>query len=163
MGLNIELRDLIRQIVKDEFEEIYGVACKVSNVREDPVLGHVCDCTPLKENPKIIAVRLQAESADGVLVIPSDNSVVFATMEDETHAFISMYGAIDSIKFFSGSNGGLVKVSELVDKLNVLEDRMISHQHISAPPSSPTGLDPATNPPITDTVVEDLENPLILH
>lgn len=158
--LNLELRTLIQAIVRDEFEEIYGVPCKVLSVYEDE--GFVCDCQPLSGKATIKGVKLQAENKDGILITPSIDSVVFVVMEDEFNGFISMYGCVDQIQFYSGSNGGLVKVSELVDKLNVLEQRMTDHQHL-VPQLGQSQSDPATNPIITETTVEDLENPLIKH
>ena len=155
-----ELRDLVRSIIQDEFEEIHGIQCIVSNVREDDTLGFVCDATPINGKSKIVDVRLQAAISDGVLIVPSDNSVIFVVMESDTEAFVSMFGKIDRIKLFDGENS--VPISEeMAKKLNALEDAMKNHIHTSAAPGSPTT--PATNVSITNTKAEDIENSLFLH
>ena len=161
--LNIELRELIRIIVRNEFEEVYGIACKVSDVREDDKRGWVCDCAPINESATLTNVRLQPSKDGQVLITPAEGSVVFVIKEDESNAFVSMYGQIDEIKVFDGTNGGVPIATNIADKLNVLEQRMFDHQHLSASPGSPTTPDPATNPIIPETQPEDLENPLFLH
>lgn len=163
MSLNTELRDLIRSIVRSEFEEIYGIACKVSNVREDEQLGFVCDCEPINGRATIEAVRLKAEPDGGVLIIPADGSVVFIQQESSTEAYVTMFGRISQVIYFDGENGGLVKSSEVASKLNTLEERMFNHQHLSAAPGVQTAPDPATNPIIPNTTSSELENDLFLH
>lgn len=160
---NIELRDLIKEIVKNEFEEIYGVACRVSNVHEDSELGFVCDCEPINGTATVTDVRIEPETSGDVLILPADNSVVFITMESETQAFISMFGRIDSIQYLGGDNGGVPKVSELVDKITALEDRMTDHQHTTTINGVPTTIDPLSNPIITNTTINDLENIKFTH
>lgn len=67
--------------------------------------------------------------------------------------------------FNGGTLSGLVKIESLVSKLNTLEQRMGSHQHLYTPAGSsspiPTTLDAATNPTITNTKKSDIENPKI--
>jgi len=151
---NLELRTLIQSIVRSEFEQVYGVACKVLEVREDEDLGFVCDCEPLNGNAIIKDTRLQPQTGSGILIKPSIDSIVFVTMEDEFNGFVSMYGLIESIQFFSGTNGGLVKVSELVEKINQLEQTANTHTH----PSNGAIM---AQTPLIETTIEDLENPLI--
>lgn len=119
---NQELRDLLRSIVKDDFEQPYGKACLVSNVHQDDAKGFVCDCEPIDDSAKIIDVRLQPSSDGQVLIKPSDGSIVFITYESESQAFVSMYGKIDEVILFDGGKGGVPVTSDLVTRLNILED-----------------------------------------
>ncbi len=168
--LNIELRDLIRAIVRNEFEETYGIACKVAEVREDSVRGWVADCEPINESATLLNVRLQANKGGQILITPAVDSVVYVIKEDESNAFVSMYSTVDNIIFLGGNNGGVPISQSIADKLNVLEDRMTSHQHFYIPypsgsPASPVATTPdsSSNPTITPTDAEDLENDLFLH
>ena len=168
--LNIELRDLIRAIVRNEFEETYGIACRVTEVREDDVRGWVVDCEPINESATLLDVRLQANKGGQILITPAVDSVVYVIKEDESNAFVSMYSTVDNIIFLGGDNGGVPISQSISDKLNVLEDRITGHQHQYIPypggaagPPVPTTPDTASNPSITPTTPEDLENNLFLH
>lgn len=172
-SLNIELRDYLLKLVRDEFEEVYGIACEVSNVRELENQGWVCDCAPLNKKPIIRAVRLKAESEGGVLIIPSEGSVVFVTMESEAEGFVSMYGKIDSVQFFDGAKGGLINIEDLVSKLNNLEgalndvvDKLKIHTHAGV--TTGAGLSGVSTEfiavtPLPETVKEDIEDVRIKH
>ena len=163
--VNEELRDLLRAIVRNEFEETWGIACKVSNVVQAPVKGYVCDCEPINEGPTLTEVRIQPSVDGQVVILPAEGSVVYVIKEDESNAFISMFGRIDNIILFDGVNGGVPIAQSIANKLNVLEDRMTSHQHAYVSPSGPaiTTTDPTSNQPITPTNSSDLENDKFLH
>lgn len=68
----------------------------------------------------------------------------------------------DGWVFNDGKLNGLVKIDDLINKLNVLENRMTSHQHLYTPAGSsspvPTTTDVATNAKITPTQRTELEN-----
>lgn len=171
--LSIELRDLIRNIVTDEFAEIYGLACKVSNIHEDDTLGFVCDCAPINGKASLSNVRLEPQTSGGVLIIPSDDSVVFVIMESDTQAFVSMYGVIDSIKIMGGDNKGVVKVEDLVSKMNALESAVSQLQTdfstwVTVPNDGGAALKAVVAAgfgikQIPDTKVSDLENTKFTH
>lgn len=67
------------------------------------------------------------------------------------------------ITFNEGNNGGLLVAAAVVARLNRLEQRMATHQHIVASPGAPTLPDPATNTPMIPTQVAEVINPKITH
>jgi len=64
----------------------------------------------------------------------------------------------EGTEFDGGQLGGIPIVANIVQRLNTLENRMTSHQHLSAAPGVQTAVDPVTNPTIQQTEVGDLEN-----
>ena len=71
-----------------------------------------------------------------------------------------------------GEFGGLVKIEDLITKLNNLESRVNDlasayqpHTHLSSAPGAPSGppIVPWTKTPLTNTTKNDLENPDITH
>lgn len=79
-------------------------------------------CTVLIENDTELTCQLMATVGDGILPIPSIGStvaVIYATYED---AYVIMCSDIDSLSFKGSENGGLVKVIDLVTKLNAIEN-----------------------------------------
>lgn len=159
--LNIQLRDLIQDIVRNEVEETFGIACKVSRVYEDEELGWVCDCSPINGKADLTETRLMPEVDGQILIKPSIGSVVFVVLESESQAFVSMYGRIDSINYFDSKNGGVPIAQNITEKLNTLEDGLKNHVHTSASAGSPT-----TKPvglTIENTKVEDLESKTFFH
>ena len=113
------LRDAIRKIVKDEFAETYGVPCIVDNVDD---LELLCDCTPINGDATFLDVRLQAGAGNGVVMLPTLGSTVIVQPINDVTGYVAYYSNLDSIKFLDGSYGGLIKIDDLVDKLNTIED-----------------------------------------
>ena len=130
-----------------------------------------CDVTPLTDNATTSypSVLLMAESDDGVLIIPTINSNVLVNVSKRGIAYVCMFSEIDKVtiitktltQFNDGSFGGLVKVQELVDKINRLENTFNSHTHVA------TALNTPTTPPATPiapiTTKMDIENDKIIH
>lgn len=70
----------------------------------------------------------------------------------------------DLVNINDGKNGGLIKIEELVKKINALEERLNTHQHSYATPSGPaiTTANP-TEIPLAATKKSELENPKVKH
>lgn len=111
----MNLRDIIRQIVFDEFAEIYGVPCRVKSV---DWTAKTCVCTPINGDADFLDVRLQAESGNGVLIRPAENSVVIVQPINNNTGYISMFSQVDSMQYLDGSYGGLTKTQELKTQLD---------------------------------------------
>ena len=62
-------------------------------------------------------VKLQAGKSSGALLIPKKGSFVIIQQMSHSAAYVSLFGELDEIVFMDGENGGVVKVSELVEKL----------------------------------------------
>jgi hypothetical protein len=67
----------------------------------------------------------------------------------------------DGVIFNDGLNGGLINIINLVARLNALETRMATHQHLTL--TGPTLPDPITNLALPGTTVPDIEDPKIKH
>jgi hypothetical protein len=182
---NKNIRDLLRDITNDKTAQIYSVAVKITAVDET---ARTCDCEPLNGDPEFFDVRLQSviSGADGFVLIPAVDSVGIVTFVNNTTGYLATCSKIDKmivksdveilidcedIKFNGGSNGGLIKINDLVSKLNAVEQKV--NDLITACSSVVVALAPAgTFPlasfftsvtPLTPTQTTDIENDKIKH
>ncbi len=153
------IRETILSIIEQDLKVFPGIPCKVISV-DEPNL--VCDVSPLDDSADIQDVQLMVQAGSGFLLIPKVNSFVIVQEISNEAAYVSMFGELDSIKMLDGTDGGLIKVSDLVSSLNTLEQRMTTHQYLTTRNGLPTLLDPA-NATIPNTTISDLENNKITH
>lgn len=115
--------------------------------------------------------RLMASVDDGVLIVPTVESTVAVSMSDFNTATIVQYSEVEKIVLRGGDLGGLVKVIELTEKLNNLENKLNSlvakyniHTHNVTAVGSPTGpgLQPESGA-LTPTQRSEIENDKINH
>ncbi len=111
--------------------------CTVDSISED---GFTCDCTPISGNAttSIPAVKLNAERNDGFLITPAVGSTILVGTSTRNNYYVLLYSDIqkvtciidstngyefDSTGFVwnDGLLGGLVKVNDLLTKINQLE------------------------------------------
>jgi hypothetical protein len=189
----------IKDILQDFFnfflkqEELYTKQCTVKSVDESK---RVLTASPIDGGPDIINVRIEAKydidtnyspiasDPQGVLIVPEVGSIVLVTFLNKNDAYISAFTTITKIIskqtefiFNDGTNEGLVKVIELTDKLNNLENafndlvtKYNSHIHVTtatvgATPT-PGVISPTTSTEptvLTPTVKADIENTEVKH
>lgn len=161
--------DLIRKIGENN-EEVYSLLCKVVKVSED-----VAELAPLNGDANLLGVKLIAgTSTTSILITPVIDSVVVATFLSKNTAYISLHSEIESVAIRGDQFGGLIKVEELVKKINRLESKVNSlitkfnsHTHLYAPgPSAPVPTAPIITgeAAITPTTQKsDLENQKVKH
>lgn len=69
--------------------------------------------------------------------------------------------------FLNGGNyGGLIIIEKLIERINLLEDRIKQHQHLYVTPAgspAPTTLDSVSNPGFINIKAEDIENTTVKH
>lgn len=167
MGDTQNIGDLIRKLAEGE-EEIYSVICTVKEVK-----GELVDLTPIDGDADILGVKLIAgTSKTPFLITPTKDSVVVATFLSKDTAFVSIYSEIESIQIRGDQFGGVVKVEELVKKINALENKvndLLTALKAIVVPLAPSGTYPLapsllTVTPITPTTkASDLENDKIKH
>lgn len=146
-----------------------------------------------EEEPDVVpGVRLRAstDAPDGLIVIPEiESTVLIAAIEGAGYYCMLMASKVakvkwavgdmnmlfgpDEIVFNNGDNEGLVIVTKLVERLNKLEEALAdlitkynSHTHVTscgAGPGSATATPTKSTKVVTNTVQEDIENPLIKH
>ena len=166
------IADLIKKLAETN-DEIYSVVCKVVKVD-----GEEAELAPVNGDANILGVKLIAGTSETPLLItPAADSIVIATFLSKDTAFISLYSEIETIKLRGDQFGGLIKVEELVKKINRLEDglndlisKYNSHIHtttatVGATPTPGVIAPPvATGSPITpNTQKGDIENEKVLH
>jgi hypothetical protein len=85
--------------------------------------ARTCECTAVTGSvgSPIPGVRLMASVDDGILVIPAVDSTVAVAMSIFTDPLIISYSEVDRIILRGGDLGGLVKVADLVSRLNLVE------------------------------------------
>jgi len=129
-------------------------------------------CTVKVDEREIPKVRINSilEAGTNVIdVFPSVGSkVVCGVVEgNPMDMYVIDTNDIDEIIINGGENGGLIKVSEIVDKINRLEGDFKEHVHIC-----PSGVSNAPGTPASsgatyytwsNTIIEDIENEKIKH
>jgi len=161
-----EIKELIQKLIKKSVPMV----ARVGLVTYVDFEEHSCE-VELTDGTELPAVRLRAvmnDKAEGLIVYPKLGSYVLVSSIDNKseQSYVVMASEVDTILFDEGKNGGLVKVEELVNRLNKLEERMNSHQHLyinAAGAPTPTTIDSLTNSKILQTKVADLENEKFKH
>ena len=137
------LAGVLREIFKTfmEGEEFYNRLGVVESINEQE---STCVVRVINGD-RIEDVRLQQVKSSGMLMIPSESSAVMVGWSDKTTAFISLYSQIDRVEFQDGSNGGLIiiqeltnKINELVASVNEINSAIKTHTHTSGGSGSPT-------------------------
>lgn len=137
-------------------DKVKLLQCSVDSVDLD---NCICSVTTISGNAKLsFDAQLMAGVADGLLISPTVGSMVYVLFSKYTLPFVVKYGDIDSYSFNGDEFGGMVKVIELTQKINALEN-MINQILIWSDTVTP----PFTQPPLIITQQSELENPNISH
>lgn len=112
------IRDIVKSLAEDPEEEKKAIICRVVSVDE---VEKTCDVAPINDDPEILDIRLSADDSDGLFYVPKIDSVVIVIMNSDFDGFIGMYSALDSIKFGDGAHGGLIKIADMVSRMNIIE------------------------------------------
>lgn len=131
--------------------------------------GAIAEVMPFGSEVAVDVQLRSGQQKSGFALIPAIGSrVVFGWLSDSQGFLLQAEELTDvliegNLKLNAGENGGMVKVSELVQAINRLEQRMVTHQHIVVSPGAVTTPDPASNMPIPLTTVAQLSNPKATH
>jgi hypothetical protein len=169
MADNNSIKDSIRQLVKTD-DVLYSVLCTVKSV---DTTNNICDCEPINGDADLLEVRLMAQNETGFLIIPKVDSVVVVTMINKYTGYVAMFSEIEKIYLNGDNYDGLVKIGDLVEKLNNLEDlvndlvtKYNSHTHPYVNVSTPAVTSPTTSLETTvlvPTQQSELENTTVVH
>lgn len=148
-------------------DKVRLLQCTVNSVDLANRTAHVTTITG--QSTLDFDVQLQAGIADGLIIEPLVNSMVYVLMSKYTLPFIVQYSDIVSLSINGIEFGGLVKVIELTNKLNALENivndlilKFNTHTHIAAgTPTSITSVIETNN--LTPTQQSEIENTVIKH
>ena len=172
------IQEAVRKLAKTDTH--YSILGKVKSIDTD---AKTCIVAPVDDLPDILDVRLSSiENPDkGIIAVPVVNSFVIVGQTPNEQPHIVMFSEIDTyqliaedtITFNDGAHGGLIKIQDLVDKLNSLEDKVNdiittakTHTHpgvtagggVTAPSTDFAAINNLSN-----TNVSDIENDKILH
>lgn len=168
-----EIKENIRRIsLNGKFDIDSIVLAKVTAVS-----GITIDCLPLDDAiGELKGVRLASQShATNFIVVPAVNSIVGLIGDSDkntTEYSCVLYGQISEIMLRGDQHGGLVKVSELVSKLNTIEDdlndlKMIFSTWVTVPSDGGAALKALAATwyaaTIVNTTVANLENDKVKH
>jgi len=166
---NERIRSAIKGIAQNDFKEDYGIVCIVVSV-DVPTL--TCECEPITGDSNLLDVRLQTEAGNGVIMIPTEGSKVIVQPINDMTGYVSMYSSLDSIQLLDGTYGGLIKISDIVGKLNNLENdindlKTVFGSWVVVPSDGGAALKTITTTwatsALTPTVEADIENDKITH
>jgi hypothetical protein len=115
-----ELRDALRSLVKPN-NDGFAKVCTIDSV---DLTTLTCYCVPLNGDADIINVRLMANIDNGFLLIPEVNSIVVVSFLSDDSAYVSLVSKVSEVNLNGKNFDGLVKVQELTDKLNALENKV---------------------------------------
>jgi hypothetical protein len=162
------IKEEIRQALNNNFKQFLNSSqvrpskiCTVLSVSADPLDGlMICDCKPVDGTSIIEDVKIIADNNfAGFILVPTEGSFVEVTFNSDSDAFVSMVSQVDKIYLNGNDYGGLVKITDLVTKINTLETKLntiITWGLTVTPPLPPTPL-------ITPTTKTELENTTVQH
>lgn len=159
------IAESIERIVSDKFKSGARLCTVIS------VDGGTCTVETLDTEVELKEVRLQTEASNGILLKPKVGSFVVVVPMTDFEFVVVMYSAIDEITLLDGSFGGLIKINELITKVNNLENQqnnILSALQGVVVPLAASGTYPfaplfAAITALTPTVVSDIENDKIIH
>jgi hypothetical protein len=163
-------------------DELYWMAANVNSVDLDK---RTCSVTAItgSSDLEIPDVKLQAAIADGFLLVPAIDSIIFIAYSKHNEPFVALFSDIDymllvvgssaieitkdgHLKLNDGSYGGLIKIDELIGKINAIENKVNqiisafnSHSHPSNGSITPTQISGS----LANTQKSDIENSVITH
>ena len=130
-----EIRDGLIGLVERQTNVFYPIICTITSVDLD---NKSCDVKPKNDDADILDVKIMTDPDKGMFLVPKVGSNVAVSMLDKDNAFVVMFSELEkilievgdqkieikdgSIVFNGGNFNGLVKVAELVQKLNKIEN-----------------------------------------
>lgn len=149
-----------------------------ATVKSIDIDKRTCECTAIDGHTEYdLTAKLMASVDDGILFIPAINSTIKVIFSQNVEPFVIQYSEIENIiidakikiQFNDGSFGGLIKITDLVGRLNTLEKDLNTVKQVFATwtPLAETGLKTSltawSGRQLTETKTKDIENERITH
>lgn len=164
MNSSRDIRDILQQLGPTNIELFDMEVISVSEAER------IAKCS---NGVNMVLCRLMASVDDGMLYIPEVGSTVVVMLSKTVDPVILMYSGIDKIVMRGGQFEGLVKVIELTEKLNNLENKVNTlintfnnHTHILTLTMGTGTAAPTVTPvsgTLTPTQQSEIENDKITH
>lgn len=116
------IKDAIQALSKNGNEAAF-ILCTVESIN---TTNKTCVCEPVSGGAEIMGVKLMAKNQTGFYIIPEINSHVIVCVQ-ENLSYVTMFSEVQEIQLNGDNYGGLVRIQELTDKLNNLEDAFNQH------------------------------------
>ena len=178
-----ELKEAIQAMIPTKGDT---VICTVKSVDEQ---SRTCTATTASgvSGVEIPNVQLMASIDDGMLLIPAVDSNIIVQWTNDVQPYVIMYSELSKVLYIVGDNaieisevlklcgdeyGGLIKIEELVSKLNAVEKDLNSIKNVFSswtPVSQDGGAALKTaaatwyGATITETQKSELENQTVTH
>jgi len=149
-----------------------GFESMAATVKSVDTTAMTCDVEPINGDADFLDVRLNADYTKGFTLIPKEGSVVILSQLSDATAYVTMVSEVDNIYLAGDANGGLVKVTDLVSKMNTIENdintlKTIFSTWLPVPSDGGAALKLAAATwyasQLTPTTANDLENKTIQH
>lgn len=144
--------------------------CTVDYVDLDEL---TCYCIPSDGSADVLGVALIADpSKKGLICIPAVGSAVIISQKAKDSYYVAMFSQVDEIRLNGVNYGGLVKIDDLVTKLNNLESKVNSiistfNSHVHPGVTVGGGATLVSATPVvgvlTPTQLAELENEKVKH
>lgn len=161
MGYNQQFREAIKANAIGD-ERIYTTYATVKAVD-----GSFCSVITFDGDEIIEDVELQSvTSANGMLLIPVIDSIVLVSWLSKNKPYVSMFSELDTVSLRGTDFGGLVKVKELTDRLNNIEEAFNNFVTKTYNTHVHTGngvVTSSTGSATTKTDISDIENENVTH
>jgi hypothetical protein len=145
-------------------DEVKLYQCKVNSV---DISKRLCNVTTITGNATLtFNAFLSAGVSDGFIPTPEDDSMVYVLKSKYTLPFVVQYSDIVDYVIMGGEFGGLVKVIELTQKINNLENKVNEiitkfDGHVHTANNTPTVTLIVTQLTLTNRA--DIENEKVRH
>jgi len=137
-------------------DKVRLLQCTVNSVDLD---NRICNVTTITGKSAVnFDAQLMAGVADGLLIEPKVDSMVYVLISKYTLPFVLQYSDVVTYAFNGDEFGGLVKVIELTQKLNILENKINELITWGATVSPPF-----TSTPLQLTQQDEIENKSVNH
>jgi hypothetical protein len=164
----MSIKEIFDKIVGERIRDFSGVVASVNSV---DMGARTCEVTTI-DDAVIPDVRLVAANTTGLVLKPTVGSFVIIQMISDNGWFVTMFSQVDEIDMLDASNGGLIRVADMITKMNNLENKLNdvitaynSHAHTGVTTGPGTsGPTPTTiTGSLTPTVRGDIENVKVKH
>ena len=137
-------------------DKVRLLQCTVNSVDLD---NRICNVTTITGKSAVnFDAQLMAGVADGLLIEPKADSMVYVLISKYTLPFVLQYSDVVTYAFNGDEFGGLVKVIELTQKLNALENK-VNELIAWGATVSPS----FASSPLTITQQNEIENKSVKH
>lgn len=175
--IEAEIKKALIKLIEDNSPHADCV-CSVTSVN---LTDLTCLCAPINGDADIVDVRLITDESKGFVIIPQVGSKVTVSFLNDSTAYVSQFSTLTEIRLNGTNYDGIVKVTDLVTKLNNLETRVnliVADMFAFASAAAATTTTPVTGTslsgfitpafanvttPLTPTVKENLENTTVKH